>query len=76
MPLQWQQVRDGQPPLQRPCRSSYVHGKDPVRVAFDSALLSPVSLAVATDAQQRFLGFSGMADFAAVIARERRRYHA
>ncbi len=76
VPLQWQQVRDGQPPLQRPCRSSYVHGKDPVRVAFDSALLSPVSLAVATDAQQRFLGFSGMADFAAVIARERRRYHA
>ncbi|MFC0582346.1 ABC transporter ATP-binding protein [Micrococcoides hystricis] len=72
-PLLWQQREGATVTVQVPCRSTYTHGQDPVRVAFDSAVLSPVSLAVATDASNRFLGFSGMDDFSAVIAAERRK---
>lgn len=45
-----------------PCRRTFVLGTEPMRVALDSALLSPASLAVAVSDTNRVIGLARLAD--------------
>ncbi|MEA5456785.1 ATP-binding cassette domain-containing protein [Sinomonas sp. JGH33] len=59
-----------------PCRRTFVLGADPMRTALDSALLSPVGQAVATDSGQRVLGLVDFASLEPAIEDHRSRAHA
>jgi osmoprotectant transport system ATP-binding protein len=59
-----------------PCRRTFVLGVDVMRSALDSALLSPVGQAVATDSDQRVLGLVDFPSLEPAINDHRSRAHA
>lgn len=59
-----------------PCRRSFVLGVDAMRSALDSALLSPIGQAVATDSRQRVLGLVDFPSLEPAINDHRSRAHA
>lgn len=59
-----------------PCRRSFVLGSDPMRVALDSALLSPAGLAVAVNSQNSTVGLAQFSDLEQAINDRRGVAHA
>lgn len=54
-----------------PCRRTFVLGRDSMRVAFDSILLSPAALGVAIDDEGTFQGVANFSDLEVAVRQQR-----
>ncbi|MGO1181608.1 MAG: ABC transporter ATP-binding protein [Micrococcaceae bacterium] len=70
-PVGWQPPETTGSEARIPCRRTFVTGEDQLRVAFDSALLSPIGLAVAVNQQQEFMGVTRLNDIEALLSARR-----